>query len=152
MPDERRAEFLRILKRTYLFTALEEKELLFIIKHMKFISLPAGAELCASNTPGDICYFIISGRVKIEFPLPHGGTNIRYLHQGEAVGEAVLLTGERYPATAKTDTDSELLSLHRNDFEIILQMRPNFSYHFSKLLFRRLSDFRMPGNLSLIHI
>lgn len=140
MAIERREEFLQILKRTYLFSALAEKEVSFILKCVKFISIPKNAELCVENMPGEVCYFIVSGRVKLTST--HSGKEviIRFLNRGDTIGESILLTGEKYPVTAKADTDVELLSLHKNDFDAFLQKHPRASLQLSRLICRRLTD------------
>src|SRR5260221_8061347 len=91
------------------------------------------------NEEGDFFFTIISGRIKVTI-LGDDGREIilSILGPGDFFGEMALLDNEPRSATAIAVEDTELLSLHRTDFQNTIGDNPAISHALIKILTARL--------------
>lgn len=131
----------KILKQVPLFHALGKESIDFIIQRLKFKTFGANETVCKIGDPGDEMYIIISGQVKICIYTEDGQEQIvATLGSGDYFGEMALMTGEPRSASVITTEDSEMFSLHKNDFDVILEKFPSISISIGKIMSQRLSD------------
>lgn len=131
----------KILKQVPLFHTLGKDSIDFIIQRLKFKTFNANETVCKIGDPGDEMYIIISGKVKICIYTEDGQEQIvATLGPGDYFGEMSLMTGEPRSASVITTEDSEMFSLHKNDFDVILEKFPSISISMGKIMSQRLRD------------
>lgn len=131
----------KILKQVPLFHSLGKESIDFIIQRLKFKTFDANETVCKIGDPGDEMYIIISGKVKICIYTEDGQEQIvATLGSGDYFGEMSLMTGEPRSASVITTEDSEMFSLHKNDFDVILEKFPSISISIGKIMSQRLRD------------
>jgi CRP/FNR family cyclic AMP-dependent transcriptional regulator len=82
---------------------------------------PKDAVVFFENEQGDFFFMILEGRIKVTILGDDGREVIlSLLAAGDFFGEMALLDNEPRSATAIAVEDTELLSLHRNDFQNVL--------------------------------
>lgn len=131
----------KILKQVPLFHTLGKESIDFIIQRLKFKTFDANEAVCKIGDPGDEMYIIISGQVKICIYTEDGQEQVvATLGSGDYFGEMSLMTGEPRSASVITTEESEMFSLHKNDFDVILEKFPSISISIGKIMSQRLRD------------
>src|SRR5678809_1417939 len=91
------------------------------------------------NEEGDFFFMILEGRIKVTILGDDGREVIlSVLGRGDFFGEMALLDNEPRSATAIAVEDTELLSLHRNDFQSVLSDNRSIMSALIKILAARL--------------
>jgi DNA-binding NtrC family response regulator/NAD-dependent dihydropyrimidine dehydrogenase PreA subunit len=86
-------------------------------------------------------YLVISGKVKVFVNFPEGDEkNLGKLGPGEGFGEAPLLTGEPYSASAKTITPTSLLIFKKKEFQSLIGNQPDIALAIIKGFASRLNQ------------
>jgi predicted acylesterase/phospholipase RssA len=96
----------------------------------------AGMQLFGQGDPGDTAYLVRSGRIEVFAD----GELVRAFTAGDVFGELALLGDGIRTATAVARRDTELLGLHRADFDRLLATEPTFA----RAIIERLAA-RVPG-------
>lgn len=131
-------EWLRLLKKVFIFSTFPEDRLNQLIKRMKLISFPKGATLFKKNDLGNTLYVIVSGTIHLMTDEADGTALL--LDRGDALGEMSLLAGEPYNQTATVESTAELLVLTKKDFDQLLEKDPALAIHLSRVLSTRLAS------------
>ena len=127
------------LRRVSIFSDLDEEALKKVADKLKPLFLPKGNTLYQEGDEGNALYVIQSGRVRIIRQDEKGQERIlSYLARGDTFGETALLTGAPRSVTIKSDANTNLLVLYKNDFEQFLKDNPMAAFYLSKLLSHRL--------------
>lgn len=132
MADPRIAPRLRQMP---LFADLRAKELTLLILVMEHIHLRSGDVIFREGDEGDSCYFILSGAVDVE--LPGASTTQRALatlRENELFGQIALVDDGRRSATCIARGSTELLQLHRGDFDALFQSGSQFAFRFQAVI------------------
>lgn len=67
-----------------------------LVEHQTVVSYPRGALIFGYRSPADVLFWVLSGVVKLRYPLPDGrGVTIGLSGQGELLGPTVIMDGER---------------------------------------------------------
>jgi len=128
-----------ILSEVPLFASLSNDERALIKQNCNFIEYKKGRIIYQEGSPADSFYCLILGRVVIYTQGPNGNeTALEYLHRGKYFGIISLLTGESHSVTAKAINDCLLLTIKKEDFNIILNKIPRLAIDLSQTLSRRL--------------
>jgi len=91
------------------------------------------------NEEGDSFFMILEGRIKVTILGDDGREVIlSMLGPGDFFGEMALLDNEPRSATATAREETELLSLHRNDFQTVLTDNRSITTALIKILTARL--------------
>jgi CRP/FNR family transcriptional regulator len=128
-----------LLRQVPLFAGFDEAALTRLSMRAGMRSYPAGHLLF---TAGESCrglYVVAAGRVRIYRTSPSGRQQV--LHSegpGRPVGELPLFDGGPYPATAETETESQLVFVPRSDFEALYRESPDVADAIIRALARRL--------------
>src|SRR5215831_6402211 len=118
-----------LLARTSLFSALEAKAPQHLADCCSRQTCPAGATLFVAGDSGDEMFVVVTGSVKVSVASEDGDITLATFGPGDIFGElALLTTGGLRTATAASAGSSELLVIHRQDFESILRASPDFVY------------------------
>ena len=104
----------------------------WLLPHMKPESKRQGELLFRKGDPGQTMYFIQQGRIA----LPEIGVEMA---DGELFGEIGIFTPEQTrTCTARCETDTKLFSLTADQAERLFFEYPQFAYHITQLIARRL--------------
>ena len=102
-------------------------------------SLRRGEALFHKGDPGDGCYMVRKGIIKLSVSSPIGEQRVYALRGPNAlVGELSLLDGLPRSTTAEAMTDAEVVQIMRTSFLAELEAHPEISTDFMAMLARRL--------------
>ena len=103
--------------------------------------LKADQTLFVAGDPGDGCYRVEQGLLKVSVVSPSGGERIlAILGPGTLVGELAMIDAQPRSASVTAARDSELSFISRAAFEQVAADHPDVYRHIVKLLVRRLRD------------
>jgi CRP-like cAMP-binding protein len=128
-----------LLRTVPIFSDLTDQDIaslgrLSILKHY-----PKDTVIFFENEEGDFFFMILDGRIKVTILGDDGREVIlSLLGPGDFFGEMALLDNEPRSATAIAVEDSELLSLHRTDFQSVLADNKSITVGLIKVLTSRL--------------
>lgn len=109
-----------------LFESLDANDKQILEEYLRPIRFPKGSCLVREGDPGDGCYFIDSGEIRLELRRMDTDSEgvLGYLEKGALLGEFGLLDGQPRSASAFAQTDAELRWLSRADFEALCLKYP----------------------------
>jgi len=142
---------IKLLQSVSLFWDLTEEELGYISAKMVSKHYNAGQTILLEASEGEQCFFVTEGSVKITRLSKKGREVIlAILSDGDFFGEMSLLDGEFRSANVVALDDTEVLTLNRNDFLLVLKNYPQIAIRLLKEMAHRLrkSD-RQIASLSL---
>jgi CRP/FNR family cyclic AMP-dependent transcriptional regulator len=106
--------------------------------------LRADQTLFTAGDPGDGCYRVEQGLLKVSVVSPSGSERIlAILGPGALVGELAMIDAQPRSASVVAARDSELSFISRSAFEAIAKTHPDIYRHIVKLLAQRLRDTNM---------
>jgi len=121
--------------------ALPEQLLSGLFAKARPVSLDADQVLFLSGDPGDGCYRVDDGLLKVSIVAPAGGERIlAVLGPGAIVGELSMISEAPRNATVTAIRDSKLSFVSRVSFDTFARDNPDFYKHVMNLLARRLTD------------
>ena len=142
---------IELLQSVSLFWDITEKELGYISEKMVPRNYGIGQLILLEEAEGEQCFFVIKGSVKITRLSKEGREVIlAMLNEGDFFGEMSLLDGESRSANVIALEDTEVLTLKRKDFLLVLSDYPQIAIQLLKEMALRLrkSD-RQIASLSL---
>jgi len=136
---------IELLKKLELFETLTENELGRIQKIVRNEDFASGASIFKEGEPGDRCYLIVAGEVRISKLIPNIGEEaLAVLKPGDCFGEMALIDNFPRSAHAIANTAVELLAINKTDLDKVLIMDREVGYKllwaFTKTLSRRLRE------------
>jgi CRP-like cAMP-binding protein len=124
----KRAEQRAALKKVSLFADFEEPELDDLLAVMKEKRFLRDATILIQRDPGESCFLIVVGEVKVSLFGEDGKEIIlAKLGEGEVFGEMALLSGSPRSATVIALQDTTLLVLEREEFHKLLLRQPKLA-------------------------
>ena len=113
-----------------LFARLSPEEHGTLLGLLQVREVPAHQPIFWIGDAASECFIVRKGEVVLTYP-DEGGheTILGVIHQGEFFGEISLLDGGGRTATARAQTDVELLALGRDDFHAFLRQHPAAAIH-----------------------
>jgi CRP-like cAMP-binding protein len=130
---------LELLRSVPIFSELTEADFQSLAKVANRRRYPKDSVVFFENEQGDFFFMILEGRIKVTILGDDGREVIlSLLGSGDFFGEMALLDNEPRSATAIAVEDSELLSLHRNDFQNVLTDNRSITVGLIKVLTARL--------------
>jgi CRP-like cAMP-binding protein len=122
------------------FDCLEGRELAYVQRLLKVHSFEAGHIIFEEGDPGDRLYFILSGTVRIEKTSREGKSRvIKILRRRSMFGDMAIFDNSCRSATAVAESDVILASLHRDQFDEIMEARPRAGVKIIRALVRVMS-------------
>lgn len=110
-----------LLKNVYLFKDLNMTELVEVLKICRQIKFPKDKIVFLEGDPGDRCYIIEEGEVRISKFVPNMGEEaLAVLKTGQFFGEMALIDGSPRSATAIANTDATCLVIDKADLDRLL--------------------------------
>ena len=140
-----------LLQSVSLFFDLSEKELGYIEEKMVARRYENGNYIFLEDSEGEQCFFVAKGSVKVTRLSKDGREVIlTMLNAGDFFGEMSLLDGESRSANVIALEETEVLTLNREDFLVVLHDYPTIAIQLVKEMAGRLrkSD-RQIASLSL---
>jgi CRP-like cAMP-binding protein len=98
----------------------DDAELAELAAHSSPASVPAGWAFIVEGTPGDSCFIVLDGEVRVT----RLGEEIGRVGPGGLVGELALIEDRPRMATCVAETPVQLLELGGSEFNGWLQRRP----------------------------
>lgn len=139
-------EFIPWLRRTYLFSALDEQQLKTVMETMQEITVEEGRILFEHGQPADRFYLLLEGQIKL-YRLSEEGDEkvIEIVRPGETFAEAVtFMSGKFYPVNADALVKSRLLAFPNATFRELLRNSVDTCFRLmadmSQRLHRRLNE------------
>ena len=86
---------------------------------------------------GENLYIVIKGKVNV---LNETGISISTLGEGEVFGEMSLICDQEVGSTIQAPGDVQILSIHRKNFQFIMDKYPSLHRYFNRLLSQRLAQ------------
>ena len=128
-----------LLRTVPLFSELSDADITSLGRLASRRRYPKDTVVFFENEEGDFFFMIVEGRIKVTI-LGDDGREIilSMLSPGDFFGEMALLDNEPRSATAIAVEESELLSLHRTDFQGVIGDNPAISAALIKVLSTRL--------------
>jgi CRP/FNR family cyclic AMP-dependent transcriptional regulator len=136
---------IEFLQKIFLFENLSENELEKIHRIARTETAAQKTVIFKDGDPGDRCFVIIKGEVRISKFIPNIGEEaLAILKPGEYFGEMALIDNFPRSAHAIANTDVELLAINKTDLDKILIMDRELGYKllwtFTKTLSKRLRE------------
>ena len=140
LSDEEFAELkdrLLFLKRTSLFSELNERELQEVAATVSWEWFPRGHVIISQGSKAADFYVVQSGRVKVCVSEGERETTLAVLSRGECFGEMSLLSGGATTATVKAAEPTLCLKQGQRQFLETMDRYPTLHRFFSKLFVKR---------------
>jgi CRP-like cAMP-binding protein len=116
---------LELLHHTMLFKGCSDEELELALGLFQERQIKSNTIIFTENMPAEALYIIKNGSVRISVMAGEGHERgLLLLTPGEFFGELALIQGEGRLATAKSEGQTELLTLTRKDFQALLDLDP----------------------------
>jgi CRP/FNR family cyclic AMP-dependent transcriptional regulator len=132
-------EELELLRTVPIFSELTDEDITSLARLSSRRRYPKDQVVFFENEEGDFFFMILEGRIKVTILGDDGREVIlSVLGPGDFFGEMALLDNEPRSATAIAVEDSELLSLHRTDFQSVLTENRSITSALIKSLTARL--------------
>jgi CRP-like cAMP-binding protein len=128
-------------RRFALFAELGKEEIRQVAEHLQPMRYRAGEQIYRSASPANMLYLLEKGQVRIQ-PLSGGGW---LLAPGEAFGERALLTNQPHNASAIAETDIDVWTLSKGDFDLLMNRYPSLAISMSRILSQRLAEVNAGG-------
>jgi CRP-like cAMP-binding protein len=128
-----------VLRTVPIFSELAEEDITSLARLASRKRYPKDTVVFFENEEGDFFFTILEGRIKVTILGDDGREVIlSVLGPGDFFGEMALLDNEPRSATAIAVEESELLSLHRNDFQTVLNDNKSITSALIRVLSARL--------------
>ncbi|MBL9122847.1 MAG: ATP-binding cassette domain-containing protein [Planctomycetaceae bacterium] len=125
------------LRNCPLFASLTPGTLSSVADKVQIERHPAGSVVVRQGDPGDKFYVIKSGTLEVLIEEEGEVRPGKPLGSGEFFGEIALMTGETRTATVRTQTEAELYSLGKDEFQRVLDSSDSFEAELRKVVFDR---------------
>lgn len=131
-----------ILRQTILFESLDEAHVTELLRFSRRRSYDAGQTIFLQGDRANGLFIVLSGRVRVFKTSPRGREQIlKFMRQGEPIGEVAVLSGENYPAGAEAVEPSETLYIPRKAFLDLIEREPEVAMRLLGELSSRLKSF-----------
>ena len=129
-------EKILVLKSVPMFAETPESVLSGISEIMREQRMDAGEVIFSEGELGDCLYIIYDGLVSIQ----NGGQELAKLGSREIFGELAMLDPEPRSATAVTLNESLLFRIDKDDFDDLVDTRPEIAHGILSILAKRIRN------------
>ena len=106
------------LRKSYLFSGLEDDEYLQVVRHASVLTAEAGQSLFAQGSPVTSLFWVSEGLVRLFRSSPQGEEKvIELVSPGRFFAEAALFMGARYPVNAAAQVPTRLVAIDAMNFK-----------------------------------
>lgn len=117
-----------------LLADLNSIELRQVAERLRPTRYRAGEQVYRVNSPAEALFLIERGHVRVQLPNGQGWG----LGAGEAFGERALLTNQPHNTTVIADSDVDVWTLSKQDFELLMNRFPSLAINMSRMLSQRM--------------
>jgi serine/threonine protein kinase len=142
------ADFEFLLK-TNLFNAIPHDAISPVFHSLRFKHIKAGERFITQGDEGDGFYIIKNGSCIINLEKDDTITPVARLKAGDLVGEMAVLTGERRSTHVDAETDMDLWSLTREQFDRLSQEFPDIRNFLTEIVVQRFSSLKITANRTI---
>ncbi len=103
---------------------------------LEFCVLEPGDTLLREGEYSDRVYLILSGALAVVKQIGGQDEVLTFMSEGSVAGAMGFVGGQEHSATIRAKVKTELLSLHRDDFESMVNTNPVLVYRAMRALFR----------------
>ncbi|RIK42505.1 MAG: hypothetical protein DCC55_08700 [Chloroflexi bacterium] len=121
-------------RRFELLADLSSTDLRQVVERLRPTRYRAGEQIYRVNTPAEMLFLIERGTVRVQ-PLSGSGWS---LGEGEAFGERALLTNQPHNTTVIAESDVDVWTLSKADFELLMNRYPSLAISMSRMLSQRM--------------
>jgi small-conductance mechanosensitive channel/CRP-like cAMP-binding protein len=136
-PAQKPDEVIGLLKKVDFLEALKEDEISMLAEDLSHHLFGRGEAICKQGEPGSTFYIIKSGLIAVKVKKDDADVEVARLQPGSYFGEMSLLAGDPRSATCVALEDSELLTLDRDSFGVLLQENAPIAKAMSDILAAR---------------
>ncbi|HZV46967.1 MAG TPA: protein kinase [Thermodesulfovibrionales bacterium] len=122
-----------------LTNALSREVIQALLQRMDFKRILKGEQFIQQGEEADQFYLILKGSCIVRLEKDNMLYTIAQLGPGDLVGEMAVFTGEKRSAGVEAETDMDVLSMSRDQFEKISEEYPEFRSYLSEIVTHRLS-------------
>ena len=119
-----------------LFSELGGAELSQVVTHLRPMRYRTGEEIFRASTAAEMLYLVEKGEVRLHAANGSGWI----LGAGETFGERALLTNQPHNSSATAETDVDVWTLSKQDFDMLMNRYPSLAISMSRILSQRLSQ------------
>jgi len=129
------------LKNISLFRELDVDQLAVVESHLHPLSHKKGDFIFKEGDPGDKIYFILSGIVSVIANFTDNGRPHRFTTFAEGLffGDMAILEERPRSASIQAETDTNLLFMHKDDFQKLIETQPQIASRMLMGMARELS-------------
>jgi eukaryotic-like serine/threonine-protein kinase len=142
------ADFEFLLK-TNIFNAIPHEAIAPVFHILNFKHVKAGERFITQGAEGDGFYIIQNGSCIINLEKDNTITPLARLKAGDLVGEMGVLTGERRSTHVDAETDMDLWSLTREQFDRLSQEFPDIRNFLTDIVVQRFSSLKITANRTI---
>lgn len=131
-------EIILALRGTPMFRAVPGEGLKRLADFIQEKRVRAGEVIFREDELGEEMYFVLSGQVSVHQEVGGDRVSLKVVESGGYFGEMAIIDEQPRSASARTEEDTTLLVLHRNDFRNAVQDYPDIAFSVFKEFSRRL--------------
>jgi CRP-like cAMP-binding protein len=129
------------LASAHIFSRLPEKLANDLFAKSRLVKIAADQTLFTAGDPGDGCYRVESGLMKVSVISPTGSERILAIFgPGSLIGEFAVIDGQPRSATVTAVRESLLRFISRATYEDFVRQHPDVRDHIMMMLIQRLRD------------
>jgi eukaryotic-like serine/threonine-protein kinase len=140
---------LEFLLRTTFFRAIPKDAICPLLNSLTFKHLKKGERLISQGDEGDSFYIILRGSCVINLEKENTLHPVARLRAGDIVGEMAVLTGERRSTHVDAETDMDLLSISRTQFDSLSSEYPELRNFLTEIITHRFSVSRQTADRTI---
>ena len=134
------------LQRFALFAGMNPNDLRQIANYLRPMRYRAGEQVFRANTPADHLYLLEKGQVRVQ-PIAGAGW---ILGPGESFGERAVLTNQPHNTSVTAETDVDVWTLAKSDFDMLMNRYPTLAISMSRILSQRLAQATSQPAMALV--
>jgi hypothetical protein len=122
-----------------LLNAFPKKVAQYFLRNMTFKQFVKGEPFIQQGDEGTDFYIILKGSCIVRIKKNDAMYRVAVLGPGDTVGEMAVFFGERHSAYVDAETDMDVLSMKREQFDVLSREYPEFKDFLSEVITKRLS-------------
>ncbi len=140
---------LEFLLNTNLFTSISRESVTPLLNSLKFKHVKPGERFITQGDEGDSFYIIQNGSCIINIEKNNILNAVARLKAGDVVGEMAVLTGECRSTHVDAETDMDLWSLTREQFDSLSLEFPDLRNFLTEIVAQRFSSLKITANRTI---
>ncbi len=127
-----------LVKNSPLSAELSDAQIQRLAEEIGVAGLKGGDFLLKEGESDDTLYVLVSGRLEVVKADQGGGfVTLHVLEPGDLAGELGFIDGTMHSAGLRAISDCEVFTIHRKDFEKLLEEDPDLLYRVMRAIVRR---------------